>query len=117
MAFATVSSTAPCYAPEDPSLAKSWKGLVDGKIDYLYFWNLETNVTQYERPIEPLKLSAPLSSSVQVPQSSQGKRRDNSYNDDSDRYSRGNNGGLKVTSGTKDYQVYVLLMFENRPLF
>ncbi|GFS31287.1 DEAD box RNA helicase family protein [Actinidia rufa] len=103
MASATVSSAAPCYAPEDPSLPKSWRVLVDGKTDYLYFWNPETNVTQYERPIAPLKLSAPLSSSVQVPQSSQGKRRDNSYNDDSDRYSRGSklSGQARLAQGGK----------------
>ncbi|GFS35473.1 DEAD box RNA helicase family protein [Actinidia rufa] len=103
MASATVSSAAPCYAPEDPSLPKSWRGLVDGKTDYLYFWNPETNVTQYERPIAPLKLSAPLSSSVQVPQSSQGKRHDNSYNDDSDRYSRGSklSGQARLAQGGK----------------
>ncbi|GFS29735.1 DEAD box RNA helicase family protein [Actinidia rufa] len=96
-------SAAPCYAPEDPSLPKSWRGLVDGKTDYLYFWNPETNVTQYERPIAPLKLSAPLSSSVQVPQSSQGKRHDNSYNDDSDRYSRGSklSGQARLAQGGK----------------
>ncbi|GFS35460.1 DEAD box RNA helicase family protein [Actinidia rufa] len=104
MASATVSSTAPCYAPKDPSLPKPWRGLVDGKTGYLYFWNLQTNATQYERSIAPLKLSAPLSSSFQVQQSSQGKHRDNGYNDDGDRYSRGSNGGSKVTSGTKDYQ-------------
>ncbi|KAG2714578.1 hypothetical protein I3760_03G033600 [Carya illinoinensis] len=46
----TVSSTGPRYAPEDPTLPKPWRGLVDGKTGYLYFWNPETNVTQYERP-------------------------------------------------------------------
>lgn len=49
MAAATVSAT-PRYAPEDPTLPKPWKGLVDGISGYLYFWNPETNVTQYERP-------------------------------------------------------------------
>ncbi|KAL6507306.1 hypothetical protein OROGR_023501 [Orobanche gracilis] len=38
------------YAPEDPTLPKPWKGLVDSKTGYLYFWNPVTNVTQYERP-------------------------------------------------------------------
>nr|CAD1834824.1 unnamed protein product [Ananas comosus var. bracteatus] len=41
---------APRYAPEDPTLPKPWRGLVDGSTGYLYYWNPETNVTQYERP-------------------------------------------------------------------
>lgn len=40
----------PSYAPYDPTLPKPWKGLVDGKTGNLYFWNPETNVTQYQRP-------------------------------------------------------------------
>lgn len=39
------------YAPEDPTVPKPWKVLVDGSTGYLYFWNTETNVTQYERPV------------------------------------------------------------------
>lgn len=52
MAAATTaaSSATVRYAPEDPSLPKPWRGLVDGKTGFLYFWNPETNVTQYERP-------------------------------------------------------------------
>ncbi|CAN6446224.1 unnamed protein product [Victoria cruziana] len=45
------TSTGPRYAPEDPTLPKPWRGLVDGNTGYLYFWNPETNVTQYERPV------------------------------------------------------------------
>ncbi|KAL5723827.1 RNA helicase [Ranunculus cassubicifolius] len=41
------------YAPEDPTLPKPWKGLVDGNTGYLYFWNPVTNVTQYEKPDAP----------------------------------------------------------------
>ncbi|CAF1703068.1 DEAD-box ATP-dependent RNA helicase 14 [Brassica napus] len=67
-----MAATAPSavrYAPEDHSLPKPWKGLVDDRTGYLYFWNPETNVTQYERPQPPSNL--PLSSSsVQVPQAS-----------------------------------------------
>ncbi|KAF9607306.1 hypothetical protein IFM89_033851 [Coptis chinensis] len=48
---ASASPSGPQYAPEDPSLPKPWKGLVDGKTGYLYFWNPDTNVTQYERPV------------------------------------------------------------------
>lgn len=45
--------TAPRYAPEDPTLPKPWRGLVDGSTGYLYYWNPETDVTQYERPLPP----------------------------------------------------------------
>ncbi|KAL0331952.1 UNVERIFIED_CONTAM: ATP-dependent RNA helicase-like protein DB10 [Sesamum calycinum] len=41
------------YAPEDPTLPKPWKGLVDDKTGYLYYWNPDTNITQYERPAAP----------------------------------------------------------------
>ncbi|KAG5416680.1 hypothetical protein IGI04_004247 [Brassica rapa subsp. trilocularis] len=34
------------YAPEDHSLPKPWKGLVDDLTGYLYFWNPETNVAR-----------------------------------------------------------------------
>ncbi|GMP30301.1 hypothetical protein CsSME_00005024 [Camellia sinensis var. sinensis] len=113
------AAAAPRYAPEDPTLPKPWKGLVDGKTGYLYFWNPDTNVTQYERPVAsshtgsaPHKSSAAhISSSVQVQQSSQGQRRKSGYNDDDDRYSRGSNGGLKPASGTRSYQVFLLLLF------
>ncbi|THG06320.1 hypothetical protein TEA_010860 [Camellia sinensis var. sinensis] len=112
MATATVSSAGPRYAPEDPTLPKPWKGLVDGKTGYLYFWNPETNVTQYEKPAAsshmgsapPQKLSsAPASSSVQVQQSSHGHR-DSIFNDDDDRYNGGSNTGSKLDTGTRSYQ-------------
>ncbi|MBA0733233.1 hypothetical protein Gogos_017268 [Gossypium gossypioides] len=73
---ATASSAGPRYAAPDPTLPKPWKGLVDGKTGYLYFWNPVTNVTQYERPTSadsvPKPSVAPISSSVQVQQSSEG---------------------------------------------
>ena len=69
LAMAATAPSAVRYAPEDHSLPKPWKGLVDDRTGYLYFWNPETNVTQYERPQPPSNL--PLSSSsVQVPQAS-----------------------------------------------
>ncbi|OMO67488.1 hypothetical protein COLO4_30131 [Corchorus olitorius] len=40
----------PRYAPDDPTLPKPWKGLIDGNTGLLYYWNPETNITQYERP-------------------------------------------------------------------
>jgi hypothetical protein len=56
---------APRYAPEDPTLPKPWRGLVDGSTAYLYYWNPETNVTQYERPLPPEDQLRP---SPQLPQ-------------------------------------------------
>ncbi|GAV67952.1 DEAD domain-containing protein/Helicase_C domain-containing protein/WW domain-containing protein [Cephalotus follicularis] len=101
-ATATASSAGPRYAPEDPTLPKPWKGLVDGKTGYLYFWNPETNITQYERPTSsapPSKpISASLSSSVQV------QRRGHSPDKEDDRNGRGSNGGLKVEAGTRSSQ-------------
>lgn len=44
------ASLGPRYAPEDPTLPKPWKGLIDGSTGVLYYWNPETNVTQYEKP-------------------------------------------------------------------
>ncbi|GLU11287.1 hypothetical protein SLE2022_280440 [Rubroshorea leprosula] len=77
MATATVLSSGPQYAPPDPTLPKPWRGLVDGKTGYLYFWNPVTNVTQYDRPRssdDALSKSSlvSLSSSVQVQKSSEG---------------------------------------------
>ncbi|KAM3306155.1 ATP-dependent RNA helicase-like protein DB10 isoform X1 [Capsicum chacoense] len=51
MAATLTASSGPSYAPEDPTLPKPWKGLVDGTTGYIYFWNPETNDTQYERPV------------------------------------------------------------------
>ena len=52
MATAEAASAAlgPRYAPDDPTLPKPWKGLIDGSTGLLYYWNPETNVTQYEKP-------------------------------------------------------------------
>lgn len=80
---ATATASTIRYAPEDPNLPKPWKGLVDSRTGYLYFWNPETNVTQYERPPG---LAPPVSSPVQTQQQpssgySSGK--------DDDKYSKG----------------------------
>ncbi|KAL8153868.1 hypothetical protein V2J09_011628 [Rumex salicifolius] len=88
-ATATATST-PRYAPEDPTLPKPWKGLVDGRTGYLYFWNPETNVTQYEKPAAPSDWGLPppkpssvqISSSVQVQQSSGTQHGCNGDSDD-----------------------------------
>ncbi|CAL5421818.1 unnamed protein product [Camellia sinensis] len=98
MATATVSSAGPRYAPEDPT-------------------NPETNVTPYEKPAAsshtgstpPQKLSsAPVSSSVQVEQSSHGHC-DSIFNDDDDRYNGGSNNGSKLDTGTRSYQRMLFL--------
>ncbi|KAF5940396.1 hypothetical protein HYC85_021563 [Camellia sinensis] len=74
--------------------------------------NPETNVTHYEKPAAsshtgsapPQKLSsAPVSSSVQVEQSSHGHC-DSIFNDDDDRYNGGSNSGSKLDTGTRSYQ-------------
>ncbi|XP_047309028.1 DEAD-box ATP-dependent RNA helicase 40-like [Impatiens glandulifera] len=44
------ASLGPRYAPDDPTLPKPWKGLIDGSTGLMYYWNPETNMTQYERP-------------------------------------------------------------------
>lgn len=44
------ASAGPRYAPDDPTLPKPWKGLIDGSTGLLYYWNPETNITQYEKP-------------------------------------------------------------------
>lgn len=98
MAAATATASTIRYAPEDPNLPKPWKGLVDSRTGYLYFWNPETNVTQYERP------PAPVSSSVQAQQQpssgySSGK--------DEDKYSKGSDGP-KNDSGSRFSEVLVL---------
>eukprot|EP00249_Psilotum_nudum_P015797 c25525_g1_i1 orf=2-2320(-) len=41
----------PRFAPHDPTLPPPWRALVDGSTGYIYYWNPETNVTQYERPV------------------------------------------------------------------
>ncbi|XP_028772285.1 DEAD-box ATP-dependent RNA helicase 46 isoform X2 [Neltuma alba] len=104
-ATATASSVGPRYAPHDPTLPKPWRGLVDGKTGYLYFWNPETNVTQYERPANSAALprSSVPSSSVQVQQSSQGPRRDRSP-DLNDRYGRSIVGGPNAEAGYRNHQ-------------
>ncbi|KAI5604754.1 hypothetical protein BDE02_01G308700 [Populus trichocarpa] len=99
-ATATASSVGPRYAPEDPTLPKPWRGLVDGKTGYLYFWNPETNVTQYERPTLPKSVSSlPITSSVQVHQFSH--RGYNPSVKEDDRYGRANNAGSKPDAVTR----------------
>ncbi|XP_010524303.1 PREDICTED: DEAD-box ATP-dependent RNA helicase 14 [Tarenaya hassleriana] len=101
---ATATSTVR-YAPEDPTLPKPWKGLVDGRTGYLYFWNPETNVTQYERPSfsapPPKSSSVSINSSVQVQQSSSGQHRGYSPGNKDDKSGRESDDGSKVESGSR----------------
>ncbi|XVF14079.1 hypothetical protein REPUB_Repub09cG0026000 [Reevesia pubescens] len=107
MAATATASAGPRYAPPDPNLPKPWKGLVDGKTGYLYFWNPVTNVTQYERPTSvdsvPKSSSVPISSSVQVQQSSEG-RCGYSPDKENDRYERGSNAISKLESVSRSNQ-------------
>ncbi|ESR59780.1 hypothetical protein CICLE_v10014449mg [Citrus x clementina] len=107
-ATATATSASVRYAPEDPTLPKPWKGLVDGRTGYLYFWNPETNVTQYERPAmmaPPKSSSVPVSSSVQVQQFSQGQRHGYSPENEDNRYGgRDTNAGSKLEAVTRGNQ-------------
>ncbi|KAE8697143.1 shaggy-related protein kinase epsilon [Hibiscus syriacus] len=62
-ATVTASSAAPRYSLLYLTLPETWKSLVDSKTGYLYFWNLVTNVTPYERSISvesvPMSYSVP----------------------------------------------------------
>lgn len=89
------------YAPEDPSLPKPWRGLVDGKTGYLYFWNPETNVTQYEKPVASSTVSSlpshnALDSSVQ---------KDPQHREHDDDGRNSNDGSAKFASGQRADQV------------
>nr|XP_010924123.1 DEAD-box ATP-dependent RNA helicase 40 [Elaeis guineensis] len=98
-ASASASSSRPRYAPEDPTLPKPWKALVDGSTGYLYYWNPETNVTQYERPVTELPPPPPLlppppphpppkSASVAVSSSVLHNQRERDSHDDDGRHGR-----------------------------
>ncbi|EPS71775.1 hypothetical protein M569_02982, partial [Genlisea aurea] len=90
------------FAPEDPSLPKPWKGLVDGKTGYLYYWNPETNATQYEKPVESSYLSSAvahksLSSFVQRSPQERG----NTVVDDNPYYRNGNHDYARTAGSEK----------------
>lgn len=82
-------SSGPRYAPEDPTLPLPWKGLVDGSTGYIYYWNTETNATQYEKPVKDKAASKKaVSSSVhredvrKAEKRVDSKSRNNQYQDD-----------------------------------
>ncbi|KAL9265590.1 DEAD-box ATP-dependent RNA helicase 40-like protein [Drosera capensis] len=64
--MASEADSGPRYAPDDPALPKPWKGLLHGNNGVVYYWNPETNVTQYERPMSEPPPTVP---AVSVPQS------------------------------------------------
>ncbi|CAN8260751.1 unnamed protein product [Cochlearia groenlandica] len=100
----SATTSAVRYAPEDHTLPKPWKGLVDDGTGYLYFWNPETNVTQYERPTssQPPKFAAvPLSSSVP----SSGANGSYVPTIDDDRYRRAGDTAPKIDSGSRFTEV------------
>uniref|UniRef100_A0A0D9XVG9 RNA helicase n=1 Tax=Leersia perrieri TaxID=77586 RepID=A0A0D9XVG9_9ORYZ len=70
---AATDSSGPRYAPDDPTLPAPWKGLIDGST--LYYWNPDTNETQYERPAAaapPLPTGPPPVTSTPMPTSASG---------------------------------------------
>ncbi|TVU23389.1 hypothetical protein EJB05_25752 [Eragrostis curvula] len=74
-ASAAADSSGPRFAPDDPTLPAPWKGLIDGTT--LYYWNPETNVTQYEKPaaaaaVPPLPAGPPPATPVQVQEPAPG---------------------------------------------
>lgn len=62
MVAAAVTAAAPRYAPADPTLPHPWRALVDGNTGYIYYWNPETNITQYDKPLPPAGSGPPLPS-------------------------------------------------------
>ncbi|KAL5700361.1 RNA helicase [Ranunculus cassubicifolius] len=61
----TTETSGPRYAPDDPTLPQPWKRLIHGQLSY--YWNPETNVTQYQRPASP-KLPPSIQSNGCLPQ-------------------------------------------------
>lgn len=96
--MATAATAGPRYAPEDPTLPKPWKGLVDGKTGYLYFWNPVTNVTQYQRPSEPKQDSPPPQNQDSTVTSEQC--RDDGIASDDVRHERSGNGNGNGNGGS-----------------
>ncbi|KAL8160119.1 hypothetical protein V2J09_001656 [Rumex salicifolius] len=109
MATVATAAVGPRYAPDDPTLPKPWRGLVDGETGYLYYWNPETNVTQYDKPgttsnggSAPLKCSTVhISSSIHVQQASAMQNRESRHDEDVDeKYSRFNGARIHQNGGS-----------------
>ncbi|KAF3336237.1 DEAD-box ATP-dependent RNA helicase 46 isoform X2 [Carex littledalei] len=81
---AATDASGPRFAPDDPTLPEPWKGLIDGNTGMLYYWNQETNVTQYERPGETsaantIPASVPQQSNASTPAPQQQMLYQNQY--------------------------------------
>ncbi|GKD86638.1 putative RNA helicase [Tanacetum coccineum] len=50
MADGAANALGYCYTLPDSTLPRPWKLAIDGSSGARYYWNTETNVTQYERP-------------------------------------------------------------------
>ncbi|KAI7750371.1 hypothetical protein M8C21_014697 [Ambrosia artemisiifolia] len=106
-AAATTTSAGPRYAPADPTLPKPWRGLVDGRTGNLYFWNPETNVTQYQRPKPPpqQQSSDNLNSADPSQQcNDDGNGNGNGIAGDDVRHESSGNGESKLSSDTKGHE-------------
>ncbi|KAL8124317.1 ATP-dependent RNA helicase-like protein DB10 isoform X2 [Apium graveolens] len=103
------------YAPEDPSLPKPWRGLIDGKTGYMYFWNPETNVTQYQKPVTfqskaaltDESVSVSVSSLLQIQESSQMPSHENNTIHGDGRNCADINGRTNLDSGVIGFQVAI----------
>ncbi|PWA97810.1 DNA/RNA helicase, DEAD/DEAH box type, N-terminal [Artemisia annua] len=100
-----MAAAGPRYAPEDPTLPKPWRGLVDGRTGNLYFWNPVTNVTQYQRPKdlapEPDVTEKQSSDAPSSVVSSDAPETDNGVAGDDLRHESSGNGGSELLSETK----------------
>eukprot|EP00271_Cylindrocystis_brebissonii_P012044 TRINITY_DN300_c0_g1_i3.p1 TRINITY_DN300_c0_g1~~TRINITY_DN300_c0_g1_i3.p1 ORF type:complete len:214 (+),score=23.14 TRINITY_DN300_c0_g1_i3:42-644(+) len=57
--MASTPASAPRYAPPDPTLPSPWRALIDGVTNYVYYWNPQSGITQYERPGETAGTTIP----------------------------------------------------------
>lgn len=100
-ATTAASSSRVRYAPDDPTLPKPWRGLVDNSTGNLYFWNPETNVTQYERPVAPShESSAPAQESLSL--SDQKSPGHCSENNDENTYNNGDSAKFASGAGASE---------------
>ncbi|CAH9086877.1 unnamed protein product [Cuscuta epithymum] len=93
------------HLAEDQSLPKPWKGLVDGQTGYLYYWNTETNVTQYEKPVIIMIPSSSAGPNKSLSPSVQTTFRGHVINVDYDVTKGGSrSGSMMFAPGTGSYQ-------------
>lgn len=76
---AASAAAGPRYAPDDPTIPKPWKVLIDGSTGLTYYWNPETNITQYEKPAgatAPVPSGAPHGDTASQPTVQHGQTAD-----------------------------------------